>query len=133
MLENQHADTRNECADPELNARHLHAIHQRRKMVNNQNVDRKQQRARQPDQIALGKTEATARHAQEIQADQRQRDTTPVLESALAAKQQAEQRHDQNVARGQESGLADRNIQQRNLLDGAGNAQDQAAACTADQ
>ena len=56
-----------------------------------------------------------------------------MLESALAAKQQAEQRHDQNVARGQESGLADRNIQQRNLLGGAGNAQDQAAACTADQ
>ena len=87
----------------------------------------------QSDQIALGKTQAAARHAQEIQAEQRQRDTAPVLESALAAKQQAEQRHDQNVARGQESGLADRNIQQRNLLGGAGNAQDQAAACTADQ
>lgn len=55
-----------------------------------------------------------------------------MLESALAAKQQAEQRHNQNVARGEESGLADRRIQQRELLGDAARAQRCAAAHTAD-
>ena len=55
-----------------------------------------------------------------------------MLESALAAKQQAEQRHNQNVARGEESGLADRRIQQRELLGDAARAQRRAAAHTAD-
>ena len=68
----------------------------------------------------------------EVQPGHCQRNAAPVLHTASAAEQQAEQRHDQDVARGEESGLADRRIQQRELLGDAARAQRCAAAHTAD-
>ena len=95
-------------------------------------MEGEQQRTRQTDEVAHREAEAAARHAQEVQPGHRQRDAAPVLHTASAAEQQAEQRHDQDVARGEESGLADRRIQQRELLGDAARAQRCAAAHTAD-
>ena len=101
-------------------------------MVDDCDMDGEQQRTRQADEVAHREAEAAARHAQEVQPGHCQRNAAPVLHTASAAEQQAEQRHDQDVARGEESGLADWRIQQRELLGDAARAQRRAAAHTAD-
>ena len=85
-------------------------------MVDDENVAGEQERAAETEQRAQVEAEAAARHAQEVQTGQRDRDAAPVLEAAAAAEQQAEQRHDQNIARGHKTCLADRGVQQRELL-----------------
>ena len=93
----------------------------------------KQQRAAESEQRAGVEAEAAARHAEEVQTDQRNRNAAPVLETAAAAEQQAKHRHDQNVTRGHKACLADRGVQERYLLRGARDAQHRAAARAAEQ
>ena len=96
-------------------------------MVDDQNVDREAEGAQQHEQVAEADCEGLG-DAQQVHARDGQRDRRPDAAAHPLAAQQAEQRDDDDVKRGDKPGLADRGVGNADLLERAGDRQHNAAA-----
>lgn len=130
LLKEQHARACNHSADKKLNAGHFHAVGQRRKMVDDHDMYRKQDGTDKGEEVAAVHAQPVGQ-TEKIQADDCQRHTAPDQSAAFAPEQKAEQRYNQDIAGGQKTGFADCSVQQADLLKNTRKAQRCAAAHTA--
>ena len=129
MLRKEHSHSGQQAADQELNAGHPHAVHPRRKIINDQNMYRKTQRTEQHQKISAADGKSI-RNAQQIQPGYCQQNADPDPEPHCFFQKDSEKRNNDNIKGRDKSGLSHRRILDAELLQIAGYKKSHAAEDT---
>ena len=132
LFKDKHENDGNYARDKELRARELDSVNYSRIFVDNKNMYRKADRARESEQFAFAESRLAAR-TQQIESDNAESDAYPHRKTdALFEENEADYRHQEHIERGYEADLADRCIAERRLLKIARHAENRSADKPAD-
>ena len=130
-LKEQHGNRAEQAADEKLDAGHFDAVHAQCEVVDDQNVDGKQDGADEDQEIAKLDGQAL-RNAEKIEADDGQRHAEPDEQAAPFFEEQPEERDDDDIEGRNEPRLAHGRVHDADLLKTACEAEHHTAAHAAD-
>lgn len=105
MLQNDGRDSGKDSADQELDAGHFHAVYLRREVVDDQNVQGKQECTDQDQNVSFADGEAVC-DAKQVETDQCHYNGNPDKGAAFLFHKKSKDWDNDDVAGGKESGFA---------------------------
>ena len=131
MLKEQSGNAGKNSTCQELNTGELYSVYFRRKVVDDQYVQRKKKSAYQYEQISFSNGKSIC-DAQEIKSDQSHCNGSPDKFRAFFAKEQSDDRDDHNITGSDKAGFSDGCILDAELLEIACQTEADTAGDTAD-